>query len=702
VKYVALLAFNKIVLSHPHLVALHQDVILDCIDDPDISIRLRSIDLVVGMVNNDNLTDIVDRLMRQLRSSPLATAADDSSNDHSGFARIEPTAESDDEDLEASLRPAERRPQHPPPLPDDYRTGVIRRILDICSRDTYANIVDFEWYIDVLTQLVRHAPVAPVNRIDSAEDTPAEGHADASNSIGAELLNVAVRVKSVRPAATRAAESLVAASREHRTNGSIGFLHSVVWIVGEYAHYLASAEETLTSLLHASVSNLPPKVLGIYLQAIPKVLAYLNGSEGLLWTAERKTMTSLRMARVIYFYEPLTKHPHLEIQERAVEFLELLRLASEAVSVQPVKVQEDIDPDPPLLLTQAIPSLFDGLELNPVAPSAQKKVPLPDGLDLNQPINPNLDGLLQVSDFNVIQDAEYAEFELFYHERVQATADRDFIKKKGQDRSDDLPSYQQVSGEPYMEPDVVARRKAERRERNRDDPFYIGNDAYSSGSSTPLHSILKSSNDGEVDIDSIPIMKLDLGERDGQTGDTLKAQKPKKFQARQLVEIAGDDNIDYSVSTSESIEDPNPNMGGGSRLLPNKGKKSLLQVDSSGIGSFSLEGNASTLDVEQQQREEEEMAKAMRDVERLRLEMQRASERVQAANPQGTLVKKKKKKAPKGTGEPGSKRMSKTKQVDGDVDLVGNEARPKKKKKPKASTTLTEGAVGSEATDSIQ
>src|SRR5204863_6567305 len=131
--------------------------------------------------------------------------------------------------------------------------------------------------------------------------------------------------------------------------------------------------------------------------------------------------------------EPLTQHPHLEIQERAVEFLELLRLALEAVSVQPVEVQQGVDPDPPFLLTQVIPSIFDGLELNPVARSAQKKVPLPDGLDLNRPINPNLDDLLQVSDFNVIQDAEYAEFESFYYERVQDTGDRD-LKRKGQEK----------------------------------------------------------------------------------------------------------------------------------------------------------------------------------------------------------------------------------------------------------------------------
>jgi hypothetical protein len=53
VKYVGLLALAKILPTHPKLVSEHKDIILKCIDDPDISIRLRALDLVVGMVRNN-------------------------------------------------------------------------------------------------------------------------------------------------------------------------------------------------------------------------------------------------------------------------------------------------------------------------------------------------------------------------------------------------------------------------------------------------------------------------------------------------------------------------------------------------------------------------------------------------------------------------------------------------------------------------
>ena len=41
----------KIVPTHPHLVAQHQDTILASVNDQDISIRMRALDLVSAMVS---------------------------------------------------------------------------------------------------------------------------------------------------------------------------------------------------------------------------------------------------------------------------------------------------------------------------------------------------------------------------------------------------------------------------------------------------------------------------------------------------------------------------------------------------------------------------------------------------------------------------------------------------------------------------
>lgn len=50
VKYIALLALVKIVPTHPYLVAEYQDMIMSSINDQDISIRMRALDLISAMV----------------------------------------------------------------------------------------------------------------------------------------------------------------------------------------------------------------------------------------------------------------------------------------------------------------------------------------------------------------------------------------------------------------------------------------------------------------------------------------------------------------------------------------------------------------------------------------------------------------------------------------------------------------------------
>jgi AP-3 complex subunit delta-1 len=41
---------GRLLETHPKLVAEHRDLIMECIDDADLSIRLRALDIVVGMV----------------------------------------------------------------------------------------------------------------------------------------------------------------------------------------------------------------------------------------------------------------------------------------------------------------------------------------------------------------------------------------------------------------------------------------------------------------------------------------------------------------------------------------------------------------------------------------------------------------------------------------------------------------------------
>jgi AP-3 complex subunit delta-1 len=696
-----LLAFEKIVRSHPYLVSQQQDVILECIDDPDISIRMRALDLVVGMVNADNLTAIVGRLMRQLRNAPIASPANDSSNDRVRTTEIVPYAD-DDSDAEDDLRRHEQQSDQPPPLPEDYRISVIRRILEMCSRDTYNNITDFDWYIDVLVQLVRVSPSTKhASATEEKEDT--ERSDEIGGSIGRELQNVAVRVKSVRSEAVDAAQNLILVDRREQMfpasgNGGQGVLECAAWLVGEYANYLTRPEPIMTSLLHSTSVQLPAKTLAVYLQAIPKVFSNMAGNDQISWTPERKTLLSLLMARIIHFLEPLSTHPSIEVQERAVEYLELMRLAAEAASGTATGTDNGDFTDPPLLLTQAIPALFSGGELNPVAPGAQRKVTIPDDLDLDTPINPNLQFLLsqaELEGFEADEDDVYAA----YSEPVAAYTDTPTIVAPAAERLDaphkEPTSYQNAVEEEYLDPDIIARRKAERRERHKDDPFYIDPDAdRGSGAVTPLSRIVRDGNqeNNDLDIDSIPIMELNL-ERADSSDRLPRARSPRKPIRR--IEIMGDETLGPAADdlSREDIVQPRPS----------RAKKSLLEVDSSGLGSLSLIDDDGTsnrkltqFEIERREQEEAEMKKALQEVERLRLEMQRASERLHVK--EEVAIKKKKKKVRKVDVE-GDDPAATPPAVPEGEDVSAAPVKKKKKKKVKAEGDAEEGAGGDEVAD---
>ncbi|KAK2598955.1 AP-3 complex subunit delta [Conoideocrella luteorostrata] len=669
-KYVALLAFNKIVVTHPYLVAQQEDVILECIDSPDITIRIQALDLVQGMVTGDNLVLVVGRLMKQLK---LAAPATD--RNRPGTPTLGASSESDDESHVAITEPKKTASQAPP-LPEDYRLDVIGRILFMCAKDNYANVLDFDWYIDALTQLVRMAPIPrqyePLNTFSNSS----RPFADISERIGDEIRNVAVKVRAMRSTAVRAGYNIVAQLNADTPPGhkvTSGALKSVTWILGEYAILLQDPDGTMNSLLQLVPRAARPEVCTTSLLATAKIFATISGDEMQPWTTERKSRILLLISRIIHVTEPLALHPSLEVQERAVEFVELLKLMVEAVNDQAVSTDE-VPRDPPLLLTQAIPSLFNGWELNSVSHGAQLNVPLPDGLDLDEPIHSNLNRLLSNADLITLEADESDEFEVYYNQRPAPTAissSAPAISRLAEPVEELVGSHQQPSEESYLDADIIARRKAERQERNRDDPFYIPSTGDITRTSTPIHNILQNSNGPDLDIDSIPIMKLDL---DSIASPVAPAPKPQP-KPRQKIVIASDETLEGSDSGSVRQNDSENNTDSlnKAKAKSRRLKQSLLQVDSSHIGSFSLEGTpANGFDHEQQQREEAEMQQAMKEVERLRLEMQRANERIQVAqgvDAQGTVIKKKKKK----------KKVN-TKADEGEVG-PGGEVKPKKKKK---------------------
>ncbi|KAJ5547031.1 hypothetical protein N7494_004616 [Penicillium frequentans] len=625
-KYVALLALNRIVTTHSMLVSMQQDVIMDCLDDLDVSIRLQALELAAGMVTSDTLQAVVNRLFSQLQ---LASSQD---SPDSGAVSIPDDEESENWKGSSGVVDALN-------MPNNYRSEVIHRILDICSQNNYSDVVDFEWYVGILVQLIRLLPPSEVHDYghDPSSGGPegsTGGRATVASRIGSEIRSIAVRVKGVRLEATRAAESLLLVDNRSMlfpASSNVGddVLGPIAWVAGEYADHLQSPSRTLQSLIDSSTLSLPPNTLQLFLQAIPKVLIQVNQSCEMkeAWKSE----LSLLLARVLDFLDALAAHPDLDVQERAIEFLEVLRLGAESLQSETEGV--------PFLLASVIPNLFAGLELNPVAASAQKRVMFPPDLHLDEAFNDDLPGLFQ----GLGETTQHHVIQQFYHVADISPPSHKLPQPHEQLTAAEIQldaSYQNSLGLTADYPGTVDKRKVYRKERYRDDPFYIAPLDPSSGMSTPHHDAPHASSGDALDIDSIPIVDLKLDDDSIRRGrrDTLGS---RRVHTAAKMEVAADETFgsEESVALSHSAKAGGPGL-----------KRSLLQVDSSGLGHLAGANDGQSPGLTGGE-EDTEMRKAMQNVEQMRLRMQRASERIELEGTpaEGTLVKKKKgKKGKKG------------------------------------------------------
>ncbi|KAM9244982.1 AP-3 complex subunit delta-1 [Dugong dugon] len=364
-KYLGLLAMSKILKTHPKSVQSHKDLILQCLDDKDESIRLRALDLLYGMVSKKNLMEIVKKLMTHVDKAEGTT----------------------------------------------YRDELLTKIIDICSQSNYQYITNFEWYISILVELTR------------LEGTR-HGHL-----IAAQMLDVAIRVKAIRKFAVSQMSALLdsahlVASNTQR-NGICEVLYAAAWICGEFSEHLQEPQQTLEAMLRPKATTLPGHIQAVYVQNVVKLYAsILQQREQAAEHEAAQAATQLLVDRLPQFVQSAD----LEVQERASCVLQLVKYIQK-LQAKDVPVAEEVS------------ALFAG-ELNPVAPKAQKKVPIPEGLDLDAWINE------PPSDSESEDEAPKA---IFHDDEQKPTRHR----------------------QPEADEEELARRREARKQEQANNPFYI-------------------------------------------------------------------------------------------------------------------------------------------------------------------------------------------------------------------------------------
>ncbi|CAI6350709.1 unnamed protein product [Macrosiphum euphorbiae] len=252
-----------------------------------------------------------------------------------------------------------------------YRDELLVKIIDICSQDNYHFITSFEWYVSVLVELAR---------VEGMKHGPLLAH---------QMLDVAVRVKAIRPFAVGQMSLLL--NNAHMfmqpSGGSnmANVLYAAAWICGEYANELEKPEETLFSMLTGKVHSLPGHIQAAYVQNIMKVLSVILSKGDIQQSIKVCKRVSDKLAQYV-------SSGDLEVQERASAALQLISY-----------IHKELENGDTNDICTQVAYLFNG-ELNPVAPKAQRKVQVPEGLDLDQWINEPLHSSSESDDDNQSDD----------------------------------------------------------------------------------------------------------------------------------------------------------------------------------------------------------------------------------------------------------------------------------------------------------
>ncbi|XP_061389393.1 AP-3 complex subunit delta [Musca vetustissima] len=506
-KYLGLLAMSKILKTHPKSVQAHKDLILACLDDKDESIRLRALDLLYGMVSKKNLMEIVKRLLGHM------------------------------ERAEGS----------------NYRDELLYKVIEICSQSSYLYVTNFEWYLTVLVELIQLEAGSKHGRL-----------------IAEQLLDVAIRVPVVRQFAVKEMTNLLDTfSISSQSNSMYEVLYAAAWIVGEFSNELEDAEHTLNILLRPR--QVPGHIQSVFVQNVVKLFTRLATT--CLENEDPEGLVRL-CNHVLEKLQDFNSSDDIEVQERANSaciLIEMLKAqfndqddaynhqhhhqvdfigSDETGVVETTQRRISTIPTLAIEIVQEMALLFAG-DLIPVAPKAQRKVPLPDGLDLDEWINPPPED-------DTDESSHDEKEELF----VSSSAQLDEGGSGGKRR----PSEE-------LTPEQIERQRMQRMIEQSNNPHYL-----KSTPSTPdvgsMHARSLSSNNSQHNadqydnIDDIPIaeLSLDIPLKVGATkrSDQYLLQetansssKDKKKHKKSKKSKKSKSKTTYN-STSESEDDPKP------------------------------------------------------------------------------------------------------------------------------------------------
>jgi AP-3 complex subunit delta len=253
-----LLGLNNVLTEYPKYIVDLKDTILECLDDDDITIRYRAIDLICGVVNKNNIKAIIQKLMKKAKNGE-----------------------------------------------GKYKNFIIEKVIETCSKDNYEHIGSFKWYISILVALAKM-------------DDNQQGSLIAYQLLNTHIRVKAIRaygiVEMVNSHFLKAKFNFLNTDEvlECSNNSISDVVYAGIWILGEFVQDLPeelSKPDILKCLLNPNFLKFNGKVQSVCVQTILKIFT------ATAIVSDKETLETTRDL-IRKDFDGFLKSGEIEVQER--------------------------------------------------------------------------------------------------------------------------------------------------------------------------------------------------------------------------------------------------------------------------------------------------------------------------------------------------------------------------------------------------
>lgn len=188
-RYLCLTQFIKLMEIQPKLVSQHKELITQCLDSSDEPTRLMALDLLASLASAKTLDGIVAKMFDHFRESKSTS----------------------------------------------FKNQLMTRVVEICSREDYALVQDFDWYITILMDFVN------------------EGGMTVYDLLADQFLDLALRVPATR---ARLVDELSGLLKDPRYKNETRLVLAISHIVGDYSR----SSKHINDILPPTVTEMNERV----------------------------------------------------------------------------------------------------------------------------------------------------------------------------------------------------------------------------------------------------------------------------------------------------------------------------------------------------------------------------------------------------------------------------------------------------------